>query len=75
MTVGVGFMVKVKVLATPEQPFRTGVTVIVAVCVVATLLDVKLILPVPDAAKPILVFEFVQLNVALALPVKFVEIV
>ena len=57
----------VKVCIGPEQdvvPFvKDGVTVIVAVIGLAVLLVTlnALILPVPEAASPIVVFEFVQL--------------
>ncbi len=49
----------------PIQPFKVGVTVSVAVCVVVTLAVVKFRLLVPDAGSPIAMFEFVQLYVAL----------
>ena len=53
----------VNVVGVPGQPFATGVTVIVAVMALApALMAVKAaILPVPLAAKPILVVLFVQL--------------
>ncbi len=70
-TVAVGFTVYVKVAGVPAQVVPAlvydGVTVIVAVTgAVVTLVAVKLgILPVPVAAKPILVVVFVQLYVVL----------
>jgi hypothetical protein len=64
-TVGVGFTVIVKVSATPAQLLADGVTMIVAVAaVVPVLVAVNApMLPVPDADRPIAVFEFVQLYV------------
>ena len=60
------------------QPFAVGVTVIVAVTgLLVLLVAVKAaILPVPDAASPMLVLLFVQLNVVPATaPVKFTAVV
>lgn len=57
----------VKVRAAPTHAPTTGVTVIVAVCCVVTLAEVKLKSPVPLAAKPISGFEFVQLYVVPAI--------
>ncbi len=65
---GVGFTVIRKSSGAPMQPFKIGVTIIVAICVVVTLAVVKFRFPVPDAASPIVVFEFVQLYVAPAVP-------
>jgi hypothetical protein len=61
--IGKGFTVIVYEEGVPAQPFTKGVTVIVAEIADVPLLDaVKLgTLPVPlAAAKPMLVFEFVQ---------------
>ena len=66
-TAGVGFTVIVNVIAVPVQVVAplvyVGVTVIVATCGVAVaLVAVKLaMLPVPDAARPIVVLVLVQL--------------
>ena len=62
-TEGVWLTIIVKVIGVPEQPFETGVTVIVAVTPLPLLLiAVKAaILPVPLAAKPMLGVLFVQL--------------
>ena len=62
-TAGVGLTVIVKLTGPPPQPDADGVTVMVAVCtVLVVLVAVKLaILPVPDAARPMLVLLFVQL--------------
>ena len=60
-------MVIVKVRAAPTHEPTTGVTVIVAVCCVVTLADVKLKSPEPLAAKPMSVLEFVQLYVVPAI--------
>lgn len=59
----------------PAQPFKMGVTVMLAVMGAAVLLvaAVKLTLPLPEAAKPTAVLSFVQLNVVPAkLPTKAV---
>ena len=81
-TAGVGFTVIVNVIGVPVQVVAplvyVGVTVIVAVCTTAVaLVAVKLaILPVPDAARPIVVLLFVQLyTVPGTLPVKFTAVV
>ncbi len=60
---GRGFTVMVKLDGAPGQPFRDGVTVMVAVTgEVPVLVALKLlILPVPVAARPILVALLVQL--------------
>ena len=62
-TVGVGLTVIINVCAAPVQPLADGVTVIVAVigALVAFVAVNDPILPVPDAARPIAGFEFVQL--------------
>ena len=66
-TDGVGFTVIVNILAVPVQVtpplLYTGVTVMVAVCIVVpVLVAIKLaILPVPAAANPIVVLVLVQL--------------
>lgn len=54
----------VNVWGTPVQPSAVGVTVMVATCVVVPLLVAVKdgILPVPLAARPIVVFVFVQEN-------------
>ena len=70
-TVPLGFTVIVNVCGVPEQPFITGVTVMVDISVVATVADVKeAISPVPLAASPVAVLSFVQLNVAPDVPTK-----
>jgi hypothetical protein len=76
-TVGVGFTVMVNVIGVPVQVVPplvyVGVTVIVATTgAVVAFVAVKLgILPVPDAARPILVLLLVHVNtVPAALPVK-----
>jgi hypothetical protein len=63
-TTAVGLTVMVNVTDVPGQPAATGVTVIVAVTgALVVLVAVKLgMLPVPDAARPILGVLFVQLN-------------
>ena len=60
--IGNGLTVIVNVLGKPTQPkLDVAVTEIVATwSVVPVLMPVKFKLPVPDAAKPILVFEFVH---------------
>ena len=65
MTVGDGFMVIVKVLGVPRQPFAFGVTVMFAIIGDITILVVvKLgMFPLPVAAKPIEVLSFVQSKV------------
>ena len=62
---GVGFTVMVNVCGVPVQPLATGVTVIVATCVVAPLLIAvnDAMLPLPPAARPMLVLSLVQLKV------------
>jgi hypothetical protein len=82
VTDGVGFTVIVNVIGVPVQVVaplvNVGVTVIVAVCTTAVaLVAVKLaILPVPDAARPIVVLLLVQLyTVPATLPVKFTAVV
>ena len=77
-TVGVGLTVMVKFLDGPTQPAPdVGVTVIVATTLVVPLLvAVKAaMLPVPLAAKPILVLLLVQPKVAPAEPVKVTRLV
>ncbi len=61
-TVGVGFTVIVYVDAGPTQVLAVGTTEIVAVIVVLPVLDAvnPAMSPVPLAARPMLVFEFVQ---------------
>ena len=63
LTVGVGKMMISNVSFAPTQPFKVGVATICAVCRVATAAEVKLILPVPFAAKPMVVLSFVQFMV------------
>jgi hypothetical protein len=67
----------VKVCGVPVHGPSTGVTVIVAVIgsAVALVAVNDAMLPLPDAASPIAVFEFVQLNVDPAVPVKFTAVV
>ena len=71
-TEGVGLTIIVNVVGVPEQPFKTGVTVIVAViALVPALIAVKAaILPEPLAAKPMLGVLFVQLYIVELLPLK-----
>ena len=59
---GRGFIVMVYLTGVPEHPFKTGVTVMVAETAKTDELSaVKLgTLPVPLAASPIAVFEFVH---------------
>ena len=77
VTVGNGLTVMVKVCGVPGQPAKVGVTVIVAVTgdVVALVAVKAAILPVPLAAKPMLVVLFVQLKVAPAVPLKLTAVV
>lgn len=58
-----GLTVMVKVWAVPKQPFTVGVTVMVAITGLAVpFVAVKAaIVPVPLAAKPMVVLLFVQL--------------
>ena len=65
LIVGVGLTVIVNVSAVPEQLFADGVTIMVAdAAVVPVFVAVnEPILPVPDDARPIDVFVFVQLYV------------
>lgn len=67
-TVAFGFTVIVKLVVAPVQPLAVGVTVIVPlIAVIPALVAVKAAMfPVPLAARPIAVFEFVQLKVVLA---------
>ena len=62
-TVGVGCTVMVKLVDAPVQPLAVGVTVIVATWSTVPLFVAvnEPILAVPLPARPILVFEFVQL--------------
>ena len=62
VTVGVGLTVMVKGTGVPSQPLILGVTVIVPVIVAVPVLvaENEVILPVPPAANPIAVLEFVQ---------------
>ncbi|MEZ4903331.1 MAG: hypothetical protein R2822_17005 [Spirosomataceae bacterium] len=66
LTVGVGLTVTVKVLLTPGQPAKLGITVTVAVTGdVPPLVAVKAeMLPVPDVPKPMLLLLEDQENVA-----------
>ena len=71
VTVGNGLTVMVNVCGVPGQPVKSGVTVMVAICVETTLAALNVaILPVPLAAKPITVLLLVQLNVAPTVPLK-----
>ena len=60
---GVGFTVIVNVFDVPVQPFATGVTVIVATCIVVPVLVAVNdgMLPLLPAIRPILILSFVQL--------------
>ena len=76
--IGVGLTLMVNVIGVPWQPLARGVTVIVAMTgeLVAFVAVKAPILPVPLAARPILVLLFVQLNVVPATaPVKFTGVV
>ena len=56
-----------KVCGVPEvvQPFKLGVIVMVDTCCVATVAAVKAaILPIPEAAKPVLKLLFVHVKLA-----------
>ena len=64
LIVGLGVTVMVKFWAVPVQPFRVGMTLMVPVWVVATLLAVKLMSPLPLPASPILVLVLVQVKSA-----------
>ena len=72
ITVGAGLIIIVNVSAAPMQLPMTGVTLMVAVCCVATPAAMKLRSPVPVAARPMAVLEFVQLKVAPEVPVNVV---
>ena len=65
-TMGVGLTVIVKTSGTPTQEFKVGVTVTVEVTGPVVILDAKKagVLPLPLAAKPMEVLEFVQAKVA-----------
>ncbi len=63
-------MVMVKLMAVPVQGPMLGVTVMVAVCGVAGLAAVKLMLPAPEVASPIAGLSLVQLKVAPVEPVR-----
>ena len=65
VTVAVGLIVIVKLLAVPVHPFAVGVTVMVAVIgkVVELVAVNEGILPEPLAVRPIAVLLFVQVNV------------
>lgn len=73
LIVGAGLIVMVNVCAVPGQAPILGVTVMVAVSVVPGAALVKLILPLPEAPRPMAVLLFVQLNVAPAVPLKLTE--
>lgn len=62
VTVGIGLTVITVTCEGPVHPFAVGITVILAVCtVVPALVAVKPpMLPDPDEASPMLLFEFVQ---------------
>ena len=63
---GVGNIVTVKIIGTPVQPFKVGVTVIVPVMFEPVLFAGAVqfaMLPVPLAPSPIFVFVFDQLKV------------
>jgi len=62
----------VNVTGEPAQPFNVGVTITVALPVAV---GVKVaMLPVPEAANPIAVFEFVQSKVAELVPEKLIAV-
>ena len=63
MTDGIGFTVNKNVSFVPAQPPKVGVTMTCEICVVATLFAVKLKSPMPLAARPEFVFEFVHVIV------------
>ena len=77
--VGVGFTVIVKFCGVPVQPFKVGVTVMVAVTgeAVAFVAVNTAMFPVPLAPSPIDVVLFVQLKVVVAVlfPVKVTAVV
>ena len=77
VTVGLGFIVIVNVTGEPLQLPDTGCTVIVAVigAVVVFAAVNDAMFPVPDAPRPIAVFELVQLNVVPAGPLKLMAVV
>lgn len=60
----------VKVTGIPGQPFFVGVTVMVAVCILATSAELKFMLPVPLAPSPMAGLSFVQGKVEPAVPEK-----
>ena len=74
---GVGFTVIVNVCGVPLHPLATGVTVIVATCIVAPAFVAvnDPMLPLPPAARPMLVLLFVQLKtVPLTEPLKLTAV-
>ena len=76
LTEGVGLTIIVNVVGVPEQPFATGVTVMVAVTALTPALIAvnAAILPVPIATKPMLGVVFVQLYVV-PVPLKLIAVV
>ncbi len=68
--VGVGLLRISKVTGVPEQPPNSGVTVILAKTGTPAAAAVKLILPEPEAGRPMAVLSLLQLNVAPGVPVK-----
>lgn len=73
LIVGAGLTVMVNVCAGPGQAPIPGVTVMVAVSVAPVEALLKLILPLPEAPRPMAVLLLVQLNVAPAVPLKMTE--
>ena len=73
-TTGLGFTVMVNVIGVPVQPPALGVTVMVATNgpLVVFVVTNGRISPVPDAARPIAVLSFVQLNVEPGVPLNVI---
>lgn len=72
VTVGLGLTVILKFWGVPGQPFKVGVTTKLPInWVLPVFIVVKLISPLPVAAKPMPVLEFVQFIVAEEVPIKF----
>ncbi len=70
VTFGAGLTVMVKFCVAPAQPIDVGVTAILASVGALTLAAVKLMLPVPVAPSPMVVFELVQSKAGAPVPVK-----
>ena len=75
-TLGVGLTVMLNVFEGPGQELYDGVTVIFAVCGVDPLFVAGKfkMLPVPVAARPMLVLSFVHENIAPAVPLKLTSV-